>query len=113
MTEPIEPEYDAEYEAAVRQAGPPCKCSHAESRHSTTTGYCWSAACGCRVYRPREEKAPAPRPAAPAPVRRGLPELVVCPECNGSGQGLLPDDPDYRWYWCPRCYGAGVVEDEQ
>jgi hypothetical protein len=104
VTDPI----DREWHAAVA-ATPPCLCGHGSSLHGTS-GRCASAACGCIRLRPRE-KATAPLPAAAAPVRRGLPELVVCPA--GCHKGQVYEDPDLRGVWCPRCAGVGVVEDEQ
>lgn len=39
-------------------------------------------------------------------------EMQPCPECEGTGQGFMAGDPDYRWYWCPTCWGTGVLVED-
>lgn len=53
---------DAEHAAAVAAAAPRCRCSHPQSHHgrsnhSTHATGCYSAACGCTTYRPKEDEA--------------------------------------------------------
>jgi hypothetical protein len=40
-------------------APPRCKCSHSRSTHGGGERQCYSAACGCGSYRPKEPAIPA------------------------------------------------------
>lgn len=65
-----------------------CLCSHTALSHNHREGQCWSTACGCQSFRPRDGHE--------------------CRTCYGTGQHVVDEGWRFEVSLCEVCHGKGV-----